>query len=177
MTARPTTAPYIASSAPIVDAALPGTTVWANRAIMLSNKSLWNNGTYANRLMRGKQVTSNHARGLAMDLSYRHVIQGGTAKGIEKGRVIALACVKQLLDRWEILGIQLVIDYWAPPQGPQRARVWRCDRAAWRPQPEGAIHGVPGDWFHIEISPTMANDPKLVNAAFSKAFPPPSTTV
>ena len=173
-----TTTPYVVANAPVVDGPLPGTTAWAERAIAISNRSLWNNGTYVKRDMRGKPgIISNHARGLAMDLSYRHVIQGGHAKGLEHGRQIALAAIKQLVARFEVLGLQLVIDYHAPANGPQQARIWKCDRNAWRPQPPGSIHGVPGDWFHLEITPTMAADPARVAAAFRKAFPPPSTTV
>jgi len=168
-----TTAPYVVPNAPVVDGPLPGTTAWAECVIAMSQKSLWNNGTYVKRDIRGKPgIISNHARGLAMDLSYRHVVTGGTAKGLEHGRQIALAYIKQLVARWDILGLQLVIDYW----GPDRARIWKCDRNAWRPQEPGGVHGVPGDWFHLEITPTMAWDPNRVRAAFRKAFAPLSTT-
>jgi hypothetical protein len=165
--------PYTVTAAPLVDRALPGTTAWADEACKRSGGFLWNNGTYVKRDMRGRPgVVSNHARGLAMDLSYRHVVTGSKAKGQERGRSTALAYVKELLMHADLLGIELVIDYW----GPERARIWKCDRDAWRPQDPGAVHGVPGDWFHIEISQTMSFDPIKVKAAWTKAFAP-STTV
>ena len=97
---------------------------------------------------------SNHARGLAIDFSYRKM----TDKGIVNGRAAALAFVNKLLENADTLGVQLVIDY-------HENRSWRSDRATWI---KGKWTG--GDWFHIEISLARASDANLVKQAFLTVF-------
>lgn len=109
------------------------------------------------RDVRGKPGTmSNHARGVAVDLSYRW--QSAAKKGRQDGRKISLAYVNKLLENADTLGIQLVIDY-------ASNRSWKCDRGTW-------IGGNfdPGDWWHIEIDLSFANSPEVSKKAWDKVF-------
>lgn len=171
--------PYTAANAPVVTAALPGTTQWVKEAERYSGGALWNNGTFVNRDVRGKPgQISNHARGIAMDLSYRRV--EATKKGVPDGRAKSLQFINACVANWETLGIMLIIDYWPEPWG----RLWRCDRAtadpkkAWRKALTKTFTGAPGgDWWHIEITPELANDPEQVKQVFAKVFGVSNTTV
>jgi hypothetical protein len=59
--------------------------------------------------MRNKPgIISNHARGLATDLSYRWQPQ---KRGRQDGRKVSRAYINKLLQNADTLGIQLVIDY------------------------------------------------------------------
>jgi hypothetical protein len=97
---------------------------------------------------------SNHARGLAVDLSYRKM----TDKGIVDGRKIALPFIYKLLENADTLQIELVIDY-------AENRSWKCDRGTWL---KGKWSG--GDWFHVEVSLAMASNANLVKQAFNDVF-------
>jgi hypothetical protein len=177
--------PYTVNAAPVVGAALPGMTEWVRCAAQYSGGALWNNGTYVKRDIRGKPgQISNHARGLAADLSYRFM--PASKLGVSNGRVRSLEFMKQVLANYDVLGVQLVIDYWPEPFG----RSWRCDRAvdgahalpnhaeAWRKAAIKTFTGAPGgDWWHVEIAPELANDPKAVTAAFVQVFGVSTTTV
>jgi len=177
--------PYTVNAAPVVEAALPGMTEWVNCATKYSGGALWNNGTYVKRDIRGKPgQVSNHARGLAADLSYRFM--PASKRGVSNGRVRSLEFIKQVLANYDVLGVQLVIDYWPEPFG----RSWRCDRAvdgthalpnhaeAWRKAAIKTFTGSPnGDWWHVEIAPELANNPKAVTAAFAQVFGVSTTTV
>jgi hypothetical protein len=156
---------------------LPGTSKWAELAGKHSGGALWNNGTYAMRDIRGGNTISNHARGVAMDLSYRFMESKGL--GVSDGRIKAVKWLQQALDNWQVLGIQCVLDYWPKEYG----RGWRCDRVgagvpkphaaeAWVKYSKKTITGAPdGDWLHIEITRDLAENPGLVEQAFRKAFP------
>jgi hypothetical protein len=170
--------PYIVPNAPIVTSKLPGTETWVRLAARHSGGALWNNGTFAARDIRGKPgQASNHARGLAMDLSYRFM--PAKQLGVSNGRKLSLQFVNTCLANYRVLGIQLVIDYYPQPFG----RSWRCDRvitppnapvkhrAAWRTPNQKTFTGAGGgDWWHIEITPQMGNDPAAVRAAFRQVF-------
>ena len=107
--------------------------------------------------MRGKPgIVSNHARGLATDLSYRW--QSQAKKGRQDGRKVSLAYIVKLLENADTLGIQLVIDY-------ALARSWKCDRGTWQ-----AGNFESGDWWHVEIEPRLAHDPNAVKQAFDTVF-------
>ena len=81
---------YIVTQQPVVKSALAGTAEWARLACKHSDGSLWNNGTFVHRDVRGRPGTiSNHARGLAMDLSYRWLNQKKLGK--QDGRKASLA--------------------------------------------------------------------------------------
>ena len=41
----------------------------------------------------------------------------------------------------------------------------------WQVYQKETVHGAPGgDWWHIEITPKMADNPEAVKAAFLKVF-------
>jgi len=170
--------PYVVLTYPVVKHKLPGTEAWARLANQYSQGALWNNGTWVMRDVRGQTGTvSNHARGVAMDLSYRYM--QSTGKGVSDGRRKAIAFLQTCLDNWQTLGIQCVLDYWPKDYG----RGWRCDRVnpslpkphsaeAWVKYAKPTIHGAPnGDWLHIEITRTLAESQALVEQAFRRAFP------
>jgi len=151
------TKPYIVTKQPVVTKPLMGTSEWARQATVHSDGSLWNNGTFVVRDVRGKPgIVSNHARGLAMDLSYRWQAQKNL--GRQDGRKVSLAFIVKLLDNADALGIQLVIDY-------ALKRSWKCDRGTWQ-----AGNFEEGDWYHIEIDPTIANDAAMAKACWTSVF-------
>ena len=180
----------------VVTEPLAGTTEWARQAAITSGGALWNNGTYAMRPIRGtasttsRGIISNHARGVAMDLSWRFIEP--RKLGVSNGRMRALTWLNTVLDNWELLGVQCVLDYHPADFG----RGWRVDRTdaappkahnaqAWVKYVRPTIHGAPGgDWFHIEITLGMANNAKRVQTAFQTVFgqsntaeQPPATVV
>lgn len=166
----------------VVSGPLAGTTEWARQAAITSGGALWNNGTYAFRNVRGSDsggkrgIVSNHARGVAMDLSWRRIEP--RQLGVPNGRIKALTWLNTVLDNWDVLGVQCVLDYFPPDHG----RGWRVDRVdanmakahnaqAWVKYLKPTITGAPGgDWFHIEITLGMANNPERVKAAFAGVF-------
>ena len=147
--------PYTAVLAPVVKGPLQGTDEFIRQVVKRSNGSLWNGGSWVIRDIRTKPgQISNHARGLAVDFSYRKM----TDKGIVEGRKTALPFIQKLLKNADTLGIELIIDYY-------QNRSWKCDRGTWV---KGKWSG--GDWFHIEISLAMANNANLVKQAFNDVF-------
>ena len=95
---------------------------------------------------------SNHAKGVAVDLSYRY----NSSNGI--GRKKSLPYIIKLLENADTLGIELVIDY-------ALMRSWKCDRGTW-------IKGnyQTGDWYHIEVNPVIAHSEELAKQAWNKVF-------
>jgi hypothetical protein len=172
----------------VVTEPLAGTTEWANQANITSGGAVWNNGTFVFRNIRGtdapgqRPVISNHARGVAMDLSFRRIEP--RQLGVSDGRIKSLTWLNTVLDNWEILGVQCVLDYFPPDYG----RGWRVDRVdamppkahnaqAWVKYIRPTIHGAPGgDWYHIEITLGMAMDANRVKAAFATVFGKSTTT-
>ena len=127
----------------------------------LSGGALWNNGTWVVRNMRGKESLSVHATGRAVDMSWRKLGN----KGIADGRGQARRTINQLVANADLLQIECILDYFPDPHG----RGWRCDRGTWQVYTKPTISGAPsGDWFHIEISPEMADSPQKVVDAFAK---------
>ena len=152
------TKPYVVTKQPVVASPLTGMAKWVELCCKHSNGSLWNNGIFMNRDMKGKPGTiSNHARGLATDLSYRWQAQKN--KGVKDGRKQSLAYIVKLLEHADRLGIQLVIDY-------ALKRSWKCDRGTWQPLPSVDE----GDWYHIEVEPRLAHDPEATKQAFQAVF-------
>ena len=149
---------YIVTQQPVVKSALAGTAEWARLACKHSDGSLWNNGTWVVRDIRNRPGTiSNHARGLAMDLSYRWLNQKKLGKA--DGRKASLAFIVKCLENADHLGIQLVIDY-------AMQRSWKCDRGTWQPLPSVEQ----GDWYHIEIDPHVANDAVIAKQRWQAVF-------
>ena len=152
------TKPYVVTKQPVVNSPLAGMAKWVELCCKHSNGSLWNNGIWVVRDMRGKPgVISNHARGLATDVSYRWQAQKN--KGVKDGRKQSLAYIVKLLEHADTLGIQLVIDY-------ALKRSWKCDRGTWQPLPSVDE----GDWYHIEVEPRLAHDPEATKRAFQAVF-------
>lgn len=146
--------PYTGISDGIAKARRPGTEHMAAVIQYLTAGKLWNNGTYGIRTIRGGTRISVHATGRAIDISRRNM--GGTRPGCS--RTEALKWIQMLIDHCE--GLECVVDY--DYQGT--ARVWKCDRLAWRTQPKGSISGAPGgDWFHIELAPAWADSKTKVD--------------
>lgn len=150
--------PYTVNAAPIVKGPLAGMDYWITRAIKHSDKSLWNNGSWMMREIKNKPGTiSNHAKGLAVDLSYR-MIANTPGKSIYMGRQKSLPYITKLLENADTLGIELVIDY-------ALRRSWKCDRGTWI-----AGNFQTGDWYHIEINSVMAHSEQLAEQAWNKVF-------
>ena len=149
--------PYTVNAAPVVAQRLAGMDAWLKRAVYHSNKSLWNNGSWIVREIRGKPgIISNHAKGVAVDLSYRWIKTKN--KGRQNGRKVSLTFINTCLKNADTLGIELVIDY-------ARNRSWRCDRGTWK---QGKFEK--GDWWHVEINPVVAHSPELAQQAWNKVF-------
>jgi hypothetical protein len=154
---RQTVKPYTVNAAPVATRPLAGMDLWLSRAVRHSDNSLFNNGSWVLRDVRGKPgIVSNHAKGVAVDLSYRW--QAQLKKGRQDGRKVSLAYIIKLLENADTLGIQLVIDY-------ALNRSWKCSRGTW-------IAGTfeSGDWYHIEVDPVMCNSPELAKQAWDKVF-------
>lgn len=119
-----------------------------------------NIGIYANRPMRGSSLLSVHATWRAVDLS-------GTREQ-RKALVEFLFANRDDLNIEEIhaydgVGAAIKADKWGAG--------YRCDRDAWRNWTATRNGGTPGaQWTHIEISPIMADSPKLVEEAFARIF-------
>ena len=149
--------PYTVNAAPVATRPLAGMDLWLSRCVRHSENSLWNNGSWVVRDVRGKPgIVSNHAKGVAVDLSYRW--QSEKKKGLQNGRKVSLAYMIKLLEHADTLGIQLVIDY-------ALNRSWKCSRGS-------LIAGTfeSGDWYHIEVDPVMCNSPELAKQAWDKVF-------
>ena len=126
-----------------------------------SDGALWDNGTWANRPMRGKEALSVHATGRAVDMSYRKMEKKGKAGG----RKYALRAMEFLTAHSNALGLECILDYYPAPYG----RGWRCDRGTWQNYKTKTITGAPGgDWIHIELSPEMADAPAKMREILDK---------
>ena len=131
---------------------------WIVRAIKHSGGCLWNNGSWVIRDVKGKPGTiSNHAKGVAVDLSYR-MVPNQPGKAIYMGRQRSLAYMIKLLENADTLGIELVIDY-------ALNRSWKCDRGTWK-----AGNFTAGDWWHVEVNPVICHSPELAQQAWNKVF-------
>ena len=151
------TKPYTVTKQLVVQAPLPGMDEWIRQAVKFSEGCLWNNGSWVVRDVRGKPgIISNHARGLAVDLSYRFMAQKNVGK--VRGEKLALTFLNRLLQNADTLGIQLVIDY-------NRNRSFKNDRGTWQPG-----NFEPGDWLHVECDIDLIKDPAAVKTAWFKVF-------
>ena len=125
----------------------------------LTGNGLWDNGSWGVRPMRGKQNPSVHGTGRATDFSWRKV--GNKGFGDYKK---AADFIDFLVKNATALQIECVFDYFPRPHG----RGWRCDRNAWQNYTKPTIQGSPnGDWFHVEISPAVADDAAHFDRVFA----------
>ena len=125
------------------------------------NNGIWNNGTFVVRNMNapGKERPSVHSTGRAADLSWR------ANRGRGFGNYMASLVVPEFLVRHaELLLIEEIHDYHLAPFG----RGWRCDRADWKVYQRNTIGSPGGDWYHVEIAPTYADDPGYYERAFAQ---------
>ena len=159
----PNARPYIGNSDGPAAGPRAGMNEFIKQIIHHSDGALWNNGAYGRRDMRGKPGSlSVHATGRAVDMSYR-----GSAQRPKANRKNALPFIEKLVANANVLGIEIVMDYFPTPHG----RAWRCDRQEWKKYTKPTIGGAPGgDWFHIEITPQAADSVIFVKAAFLKVF-------
>ena len=131
--------------------------------------SLWNNGSFVNRSMRGKKESlSVHATGRACDLSFRYLIK--EKRGIKDGaRKNAMEAMDFVVKNADLFGLEAILDYFPMPHG----RGWRCDRSSWTIYTKPEIHGAPmGDWIHFELSPAMADNADAMREAFNNLAKP-----
>jgi hypothetical protein len=146
-------------------ATTPGLRFLVDTIQYLTAGRLWDNGTWGIRDIRGKPgAPSIHATGRAVDLSWRNMRDGRRGGG---SYADAVAVMEWLVRHEEALGVELVLDYYPRPFG----RAWRCDREAWRNYATRTIALAPGgDWFHLEISPAVANDLPRMQSAIAAAL-------
>ena len=144
---------------------LPGTELLVGVIQYLTEGKVWNNGTFGIRLMRGKPLPSIHGTGRAADLSWRDMRDGRRGDGATRADGVRIA--DWLVRHADLLGVELVLDYWPAPFG----RGWRCDRQEWSNYTRATIAGAPGgDWLHVEISPAMARDGEAMRKAIEQAL-------
>lgn len=155
--------PYTGNKDGLAKGATSGLNALVKEISTYSSGALWNNGTFVNRPMRGKESLSVHATGRAADISWRKMEH----KGVKNGRPQAEIMMNFLVANADALGIEMVIDYNYAPHG----RAWRCDRDAWQIYNKETVHGTPnGDWFHVEVSPEMSQKPHIISAVFTEKF-------
>ena len=147
------------------DATAPGKRAGMERFVQLLsahfNGGVWNNGTWVVRNMNtpGKAKPSVHSTGRAADLSWR------SNKGKGFGNYQASLVVPEfLVAHAEALLIEEIHDYHLAPFG----RGWRCDRSAWKIYEKNTIGSPGGDWYHVEIAPTYADDPGYYERIFAE---------
>lgn len=162
---------YIGASDGPANGKRAGTEEWVRQAIKYSNGALWNNGTFMVRDVKGKPGSlSVHSTARAMDLSWRYVRDEKNiknSKGLLTGRSVSRSFIDVVVANANKLGVQIVIDYFPKPFG----RAWRCDRQEWKAYETKTVSGAPaGDWYHIELSPAMADNPEAVKTIFEAVF-------
>ncbi|CAB4139812.1 hypothetical protein UFOVP355_6 [uncultured Caudovirales phage] len=148
---------YTGTSDGIAKGKRKGTEAFVKHVALLSKGNLCNNGTWGVRAVKGKpQYLSVHATGRAMDLSWRG-----------KSRQEANKVIEMIVANADALGVELVLDYFPKPYG----RGYKCTRKGWSKYTAPSLSGAPnGDWYHLEISPEFADDPKKVHEAFKALF-------
>ena len=157
--------PYTGNKDGLAKGATLGIVALVEAISTYSSGACWNNGTFVNRPMRGKESLSVHATGRAADISWRKVGK----KGKKDGRVSAEKIMEFLVEHAEALGLEMIIDYPIKPFG----RAWRCDRNEWLKYDSETVHGggnPASDWFHVEISPKMSSKPNEITKVFSDFF-------
>ena len=143
--------PYTGTKDGIARGARPGTKQF--QALMVYLFQMRNAGIYANRKIRGSSSLSVHATGRACDLA------GSDDKIIR--------AINFLVDFADELQIEAVHDYGNRVIPGKYGAAWRCNRNGWKVYTAPTIGSPGAKWVHYEISPTMADDPDLVDAAFT----------
>ena len=140
--------PYVADKLPVKRKETPHLRALVDQ-LVAHYPGLWDNGTWGIRPIRGTSPAegklSNHARGIAADLSYRWMKTKGVRFG---GRRHAIRAMDFMVANATDLGLQMIIDY----QFGKYGRAWRCDRAAWKVYDRPTVtFGGTGDWIHVEV--------------------------
>ena len=136
---------------------LPGMEKLKDWVVFLNGGKIKNLGTWSVRLMKNTTqapAPSVHGTGRAWDAGY-------------KNREDGLSLSDFLVRNAEALGIEAVHDYAYGKYG----RGWRCNRNKWVVYDKPTLGGR-GNWLHIEISPTVANDAGYVDAVFACLLKP-----
>ena len=125
--------------------------------LFLNGGKITNLGSWTVRDMRGKPGnTSVHATGRAIDFGYANREDG-------------VALVDFFVRNADVLGVEMVADYWPKPWG----RTWRCDRNGWKVYDKKTISGAPGGkWIHVELSPSVADSPQWFDEVFARLLKP-----
>lgn len=155
--------PYVANSLPVKRKETPHLRALVDQ-LVAHYPGLWDNGTWGIRPIRGTSPAegklSNHARGIAADLSYRWMKTKGVRFG---GRRHAIRAMNFMIAHASELGLQMIIDY----QYGKYGRAWRCDRAAWKVYDKPTVtFGGTGDWIHVEVD--GKKKPTEVNLVFAE---------
>jgi peptidoglycan hydrolase-like protein with peptidoglycan-binding domain len=151
------------------DGNAPGKRAGTERLIDLieewTDNALWNNGSWAGyRSKRGKPGNpSVHNTGRAFDLSWRDMGKRGSGNYADAEKVMELLTHPTYAQQ---LGIEAVFDYWN--KHGKHGRGWKCDRGQWRIYKVKVFAGVPGDWIHCEVSPTVADDPAYIERVWKE---------
>lgn len=145
------TRPYTGIKDAPARGARPGTKQF--QALMVYLFGMRSLGIYANRPVRGGSSLSVHATGRACDL-------GGSDDKI-------IRAIKFLVDFADELQIEAVHDYGNRVIPGKYGAAWRCNRNGWKVYDRPTIGSPGAKWVHYEIAPDMADDPDLVDAAFT----------
>ena len=154
--------PYTGTADGVASGARAGMNEFIKQVERVTDKAVWNNGSFGVRNMRGKTALSVHSTGRACDLSYRNMPDD---RGKPNGRKYSMKLMKFLIDNADELGLEMIIDYRFPPLG----RAWRCDRWAWKKYEKKTVQGggsPSSDWIHVELSPKTADNAELIKAVF-----------
>lgn len=144
------------------------------RQILFWCPMLWDNGSWGIRDQRSHPgVLSVHATGRADDAAYSHyrIWKNLILRRLDETNRhrVTRKFINKLTTNANVFEIELILDYFPKPYGAG----WRCDRQSWTRYTQKTVSGAPGGmWYHIEITPAMADNPEAVRAAFLKVFGP-----
>lgn len=139
---------YTGTSDGVADGKRPGTEKLVDLFKRRYGKKVLNLGTWVVRDIRDKPGTlSPHATARGADIGYSE-------------RTVGIEIWRWLVDNSKTLGIEAVHDY-------VKSRAYRCNRGEGQAGVRQVTDlGPGGNWIHVEISPTMADDA----AKFEKAW-------
>ena len=155
--------PYTGNSDGVASGHRAGMNEFIKQIERITDKALWNNGSFGVRNMRGKESLSVHATGRACDLSFRNMPDD---RGKPNGRKYAMKVMDLITKKADDLGLEMIIDYVTPKFG----RAWRCDRMAWKKYEKDTVHGggsLSSDWIHVELSPKAADNVEMIKGVFA----------
>lgn len=158
------TRPYTGTSDGIAKGKRAGMNEFIKQIERITDRALWDNGSFGVRNMRGKETLSVHSTGRAVDLSFRNMPDD---RGKAKGRKYAMIIMDLLTKNADAIGLEMIIDYAVPKFG----RAWRCDRGGWKKYDKETVHGggsLSSDWIHVELSPKVADSPEAVKAVLGQ---------